>query len=225
MKILVLSVLLVASISQAQVSTTTNRTRYGDTVFRNSNSIDYGEQNRQMQQAGAQTGATFYILTAPRISSIHQHHLVNSAVKAEAARYCTLPENSGSEWEMTDGYGKLRRGKCKGKIPASSQASNTEKAPPPSQASYPDIDSHQSIDVSAELLTDIDMAKLSDDDKVGIFANRFMHRHPEYIACPENAKFLIIYMQSHVKTDLPTGSDFEDAYQALKPTGILKLKR
>jgi len=82
-----------------------------------------------------------------------------------------------------------------------------------------------SQEVKAESLTESDIAKLSDEDKVAIFATRFMHHHPEYIACPENSKLLTSYMQTHVKTGLPMESDFEQAYQALKPTGLLTLKR
>jgi hypothetical protein len=60
---------------------------------------------------------------------------------------------------------------------------------------------------------------------VEAIAYDFMARHADYIACPENAGFVKIYMLAHVKTDLPTAADFDEAYAALKPTGVLKLRK
>jgi hypothetical protein len=203
-KLIAVTALCASLAASAQVSTTC--TTNGNTT--NCNSIDYGEQNRQAYEAGQQMGNVIGLLIGRGIDA-HRYH---SAVKKQCAVL-----GSGARWELHNfnyyGIYQDLEGVCPAKKTVHAQTMTPTHSGAPTQTVVLD-------DVTAK-----DVAKLSDDDKVALFASRFVQHHPEYIACPENSNFMLIYMKSHVTNDIPTEADFENAFTALRPTGLLKLRK
>jgi hypothetical protein len=208
-KLIALTALCASLAASAQVSTTC--TTNGNTT--NCNSIDYGEQNRQAYEAGQQIGNAIGLLIARGIDA----HRFHSAVKKQCA---TL--GPGATWELhnfnyygiyqdLDGVCPAQK-KVRAQVVSPAQTMHSTQPMAPTQT------------VALDNVAGKDVAKMSDDDKVALFASRFVQHHPEYIACPENSNFMLIYMKAHVTNDIPTEADFEAALTALKPTGILKLR-
>ncbi len=192
--IAIIAALSTSLAASAQVST--NCSRVGDSV--SCTTIDYGAQQRQAYEAGQQIGNALGLLIARGIEA----HRFHSAIKNECKRLPPL-----GQWELHNDLGQRWTGTCplpKGKSVKVEKPKNgsTETAP--------------------DAVTPQQMAQLSDNDKTLVGAAQFMQHHPEYIACPENSKRMIDFMNDNVKGDYPTEADYEQAFAVLKPS--LKLR-